>query len=118
MQKFIDLVPSLFYGSQVVYVSMCLKDEVSCYTCHGYCLQKSPGYLYSELLREVDTNTFHLIEEYETKEAFEADTAMDHIMGFFNEMGVVWGDIEFGTDKAVQMEVHFANTVPVVNTQI
>ena len=43
---------------------------------------------------------------------------MDHIMGFFNEMGVVWGDIEFGTDKAVQMEVHFMNTVPSVNTQI
>ena len=55
-----------------------------------------------------------MIEDWESEELFKADTAMDHVMGFFTEMGTVWGDTELGTDKAINMTVNQATleTVP------
>ena len=47
-----------------------------------------------------------MIEDWESEELFKADTAMDHVMGFFIEMGTVWGDTELGTDKAINMTVN------------
>ena len=47
-----------------------------------------------------------MIEDWESEELFKADTAMDHVMGFFTEMGTVWGDTELGTDKAINMTVN------------
>ena len=59
-------------------------------------------------------NTFHVFEDWESEELFQADTAGDHVMGLFIEMGTVWGDTELGTDKAITMTVHQATleTVP------
>ena len=65
-------------------------------------------------MREIDTNTFYLIEDWKSEEAFLTDTAMDHVMGFFIEMGTVWGDMELGTDKAITLTVRSMKTVPVV----
>ena len=65
-------------------------------------------------MREKGTNTFHMIEDWESEELFKADTAMDHVMGFFIEMGTVWGDMELGTDKAITLTVRSMKTVPVV----
>ena len=65
-------------------------------------------------MREIDTNTFYLIEDWESEEALNADTAGDHVMGFFIEMGTVWGDTELGTDKAITLTVRSMKTVPVV----
>ena len=65
-------------------------------------------------MREIDTNTFYLIEDWESEEALNADTAGDHVMGFFIEMGTVWGDTELGTDKAITMTVRNMKTVPIV----
>ena len=65
-------------------------------------------------MREIDTNTFYLIEDWESEEALNADTAGDHVMGFFIEMGTVWGDTELGTDKTITLTVRSMKTVPVV----
>ena len=65
-------------------------------------------------MREIDTNTFYLIEDWESEEALNADTAGDHVMGFFIEMGTVWGDTELGTDKAITLTVRSMKTVPIV----
>ena len=63
-------------------------------------------------MREKGTNTFYMFEDWESEELFLADTAMDHVMGFFIEMGTVWGDTELGTDKAINMSVITLETVP------
>ena len=55
-----------------------------------------------------------MIEDWESEEALNADTAGDHVMGFFIEMGTVWGDTELGTDKAITLTVRSMKTVPVV----
>ena len=77
-------------------------------------LQKSAGFIYNELLREIDTNTFYLIEDWESQEALNADAAGDHTIFFLTEMGVMWGEMEFGTDKAVTMTLKSMKTVPIV----
>ena len=59
-------------------------------------------------------NTFHMFEDWESEELFQADTAGDHVMGLFIEMGTVWGDTELGTDKAITMTVRNMKTVPIV----
>ena len=78
------------------------------------CVQKSHGLIYNELLREIDTNTFYLLEDWESQEDLNNDAAGEHTQFFLNEMGVVWGDMEFGTDKAVTMTLKSMKTVPVV----
>ena len=55
-----------------------------------------------------------MFEDWESEELFLADTAMDHVMGFFIEMGTVWGDTELGTDKAITLTVRSMKTVPIV----
>ena len=65
-------------------------------------------------MREKGTNTFYMFEDWESEELFLADTAMDHVMGFFTEMGTVWGDTELGTDKAITLTVRSMKTVPIV----
>ena len=64
---------------------------------------KSAGFIYNELLREVDI--FYLIEDWESEGDLGADTAGDHVMGFFTEMGTIWGETELGTDKAITLTV-------------
>ena len=54
-----------------------------------------------------------MFEDWESEEAFQADTAGDHVMGFFIKMGTVWGDTELGTDKAINMTVRTFKTVPI-----
>ena len=58
-------------------------------------------------MREKGTNTFYMFEDWESEELFLADTAMDHVMGFFIEMGA-----ELGTD--ITMTVRSMKTVPIV----
>ena len=53
--------------------------------------QKSAGFIYNELLREVDSNIFYLIEDWESEGDLGSDTAGNHVMGFFTEMGTIWG---------------------------
>ena len=65
-------------------------------------------------MREIDTNTFYLIEDWESKEDLDVDAAGDHTLAFLSEMGTVWGELELGTDKAITMTVREMKTVPVV----
>ena len=65
-------------------------------------------------MREIDTNTFYLIEDWESEEDLNNDAAGDHTINFLTEMGTVWGDLELGTDKAITMTVREMKTVPIV----
>ena len=62
VDQFLELILGLFFGSQ-----------------------KSNGFIYNELLREVDSNIFYLIEDWESEVDLGADTAGDHVMG--NHLG-------------------------------
>ena len=62
VDQFLELILRLFFGSQ-----------------------KSAGFIYNELLREVDSNIFYLIEDWESEGDLGADTAGDHVMG--NHLG-------------------------------
>ena len=82
VDQFLELILGLFFGSQ-----------------------KSAGFIYNELLREVDSNIFYLIEDWESEGDLGADTGGDHVMGFFTEMGTIWGETALGTDKAITLTV-------------